>query len=277
MKPRASCATTACASPISAAAACFRHPTRPAASAPSTTTSAPSTRRRRSAPNAWCWSAAACRKARATSRAPAPWCATALAAILPHARAAGCRSRSSRCIRCMPPTASCINTLAQALDLCDELGDGTGVAIDTYHVWWDPDLFAQIARAGAGQRILAHHICDWLVPTRHLLLDRGMMGDGVIDFRPIRRAIEAAGYHRPAGGRDPVRDVVAAAGRGGACEPASSATVHFAPDLQTRSSATVSAVILRCPRGARASKDGRKHQICCHPSRLAAFAARTSG
>jgi sugar phosphate isomerase/epimerase len=87
---------------------------------------------------------------------------------------------------------ACVNTLRQALDLCDALGDGVGVAIDTYHVWWDPELEAQIARAG--ERILAHHICDWLVPTRDLLLDRGMMGDGVIDFQRIRRWITAAGY-----------------------------------------------------------------------------------
>src|SRR5262249_42042491 len=86
---------------------------------------------------------------------------------------------------------ACVNTLEQALDLCDALGDGVGVAIDTYHCWWDPKLYEQIARAG--KRILAHHICDWLVPTRPLLLDRGMMGDGVIDFRPSRRAVEAAG------------------------------------------------------------------------------------
>ena len=91
---------------------------------------------------------------------------------------------------------ACVNTLAQALDLCDALGDGVGVAIDVYHVWWDPDLEAQIARAGA-ERILAYHICDWLVPTRDLLLDRGMMGDGVIDLRAIRAWIEAAGYHGP--------------------------------------------------------------------------------
>jgi sugar phosphate isomerase/epimerase len=108
---------------------------------------------------------------------------------------ATCRPRSSRIhVRRRPRLR---NTLEQALDLCDELGDGVGVAIDTYHVWWDPQLFAQIARAGVGKRILAHHICDWLVPTRHMLLDRGMMGDGVIDFRPIRRAIEAAGYTGP--------------------------------------------------------------------------------
>ncbi len=92
---------------------------------------------------------------------------------------------------------ACINTLEQALDVCDVLGDGLGVAIDAYHVWWDPKLAEQIARAGAGGRIFAHHICDWLVPTRDLLLDRGMMGDGVIDLRGMRRMIEEAGFKGP--------------------------------------------------------------------------------
>jgi len=96
---------------------------------------------------------------------------------------------------------ACINTLEQALDVCDALGDGQdqylGVAIDAYHVWWDPKLAEQIARAGAAGRIFAHHICDWLVPTRDMLLDRGMMGDGVIDLRGMRRMIEAAGFKGP--------------------------------------------------------------------------------
>jgi sugar phosphate isomerase/epimerase len=87
---------------------------------------------------------------------------------------------------------ACVNTLAQALDLCDRLGEGVGVAVDAYHVWWDPALEAQIARAGA--RLLAFHVCDWLVPTKDLLLDRGMMGDGVIDLKTMRRTVEAAGY-----------------------------------------------------------------------------------
>jgi sugar phosphate isomerase/epimerase len=87
---------------------------------------------------------------------------------------------------------ACVNTLGQALDLCDRLGPGVGVAVDVYHVWWDPQLTLQIARAGA--RLLAFHVCDWLVPTRDLLLDRGMMGDGVIDLRAVRAAVEAAGY-----------------------------------------------------------------------------------
>ena len=117
-----------------------------------------------------------------------------IAAMLPHARA----SKIPLAIEPLHPMyaadRACVNTLEQALDLCDELGDGVGVAIDTYHVWWDPKLDAQIARAGAGGRILAHHICDWLVPTRHMLLDRGMMGDGVIDLRDIRAMVEATGY-----------------------------------------------------------------------------------
>jgi sugar phosphate isomerase/epimerase len=61
-------------------------------------------------------------------------------------------------------------------------------------VWWDPDLQREIARAGAAGRILAFHVCDWLAPTRDLLNDRGMMGDGVIDLRRIRGRVEAAGY-----------------------------------------------------------------------------------
>jgi len=89
---------------------------------------------------------------------------------------------------------ACVNTLGQALDICERLGDGVGVAIDVYHVWWDPDLETQIERAGRNNRILAFHVCDWLVPTTDMLLDRGMMGDGIIDIRGIRKQVEAAGY-----------------------------------------------------------------------------------
>jgi sugar phosphate isomerase/epimerase len=123
--------------------------------------------------------------------------AEGIAAILPHARACGMPLAIEPLHPMYAADRACVNTLKQALDICDRLGDGVGVAIDVYHVWWDPELLPQIARAGAGKRILAHHICDWRVPTRDLLLDRGMMGDGVIDLRGIRRAIEAAGYHGP--------------------------------------------------------------------------------
>lgn len=88
---------------------------------------------------------------------------------------------------------ACVNTLAQANDLCDEFGAGLGIALDVYHVWWDPALEAEIRRAGRA-RLLAFHLCDWLVPTRDLLTDRGMMGDGVIDIAQIRGWVEAAGY-----------------------------------------------------------------------------------
>ena len=121
--------------------------------------------------------------------------AEGIAAILTHARACGIPLAIEPLHPMYAADRACVNTLGQALDLCDQLGEGVGVAVDTYHVWWDPELEPQIARAGS--RILAHHICDWLVPTRDLLLDRGMMGDGVIDFRRIRAFIEAAGYTGP--------------------------------------------------------------------------------
>jgi sugar phosphate isomerase/epimerase len=92
---------------------------------------------------------------------------------------------------------ACVNTMEQALDLCDaidpERAGMLGVAVDAYHVWWDPKLASQIARAGA-KRLLAWHVCDWLTPTRDLLSDRGMMGDGVIELRKIRGWMEDAGY-----------------------------------------------------------------------------------
>jgi sugar phosphate isomerase/epimerase len=89
---------------------------------------------------------------------------------------------------------SVVSTLAQALTICDGLGNqGVGVAVDVYHVWWDPDLAAQLERCGQ-KRLLAFHICDWLVPTRDLLEDRGMMGDGVVDIPRIREMVRAQGY-----------------------------------------------------------------------------------
>ena len=110
---------------------------------------------------------------------------------------------------------ACVNTLEHALDLCDELDPASdlaadltnvpakfprtslGVALDVYHVWWDPKLAQQIARAGSvpsKNRLLAYHVCDWLTPTRDLLNDRGMMGDGVVELRKIRGRVEQAGY-----------------------------------------------------------------------------------
>lgn len=118
-------------------------------------------------------------------------------AMVPYAKASGVPLAIEPLHPMYAADRACVNTLDQALDLCDALGEQVGVAIDVYHVWWDPNLPAAIARAGRSNRIFAHHICDWLVPTTDLLLDRGMMGDGVIDLRGIRRMIEAAGYFGP--------------------------------------------------------------------------------
>jgi sugar phosphate isomerase/epimerase len=92
---------------------------------------------------------------------------------------------------------ACVNTMRQALDICERLDPANsgmmGLAVDTYHVWWDFEVLAQIKRAGK-KRLLAFHVCDWLVPTKDILLDRGMMGDGVIDIPHLRRAVEAEGF-----------------------------------------------------------------------------------
>lgn len=128
-----------------------------------------------------------------------------IAAILDHARAAGVPLAIEPLHPMYAADRCCVNTLAQALDLCDEIDpqharprDGgsvaaLGVAVDAYHVWWDPELDRSLARAGA-DRLLAYHICDWLVETRDLLLDRGMLGDGVIDLGSLGRRVRAAGY-----------------------------------------------------------------------------------
>ncbi|WDR01891.1 sugar phosphate isomerase/epimerase [Devosia algicola] len=120
-----------------------------------------------------------------------------IAAMLPHANASGVKLAVEPLHPMYAADRACVNTIDQALDICEDLGETVGVAIDVYHVWWDPNLAAAIARAGRMNRIFAHHICDWLVPTRDMLLDRGMMGDGIIDLKSIRAMIEAAGYNGP--------------------------------------------------------------------------------
>ena len=121
-------------------------------------------------------------------------------AILPEARKAGVPLAIEPLHPMQAADRACVNTLEHALDLCDALGEdernaqgALGVAVDVYHVWWDPKLEAQVKRAGK-KRLLAYHICDWRVPTRDLLNDRAMMGDGVIDLPKIRAWVEGAGY-----------------------------------------------------------------------------------
>ena len=117
--------------------------------------------------------------------------------LLPYARQAGLPLALEPLHPMYAADRAAVNTLAQALDIAARLdpgGGALGVAIDVYHVWWDPALYAGIERAGRERRILAYHVCDWLVPTKDLLNDRGMMGDGVIELRRIRQAMEDAGY-----------------------------------------------------------------------------------
>jgi sugar phosphate isomerase/epimerase len=120
-----------------------------------------------------------------------------IAALLPHARAANMPLAIEPLHPMQAADRACVNTLEQALDLCDELDPARtgllGVALDIYHCWWDPKLAQQIARAGK-ERLLAYHVCDWLTPTRDLLSDRGMMGDGVVELKKVRGWVEAAGF-----------------------------------------------------------------------------------
>lgn len=91
---------------------------------------------------------------------------------------------------------SVIVSLAHANDIAEQYQrDQVGVIVDVFHVWWDPDLYRQIERAKG--RILGYHVSDWLVPMPDMLMGRGMMGDGVIELRRIRQAVEKAGYDGP--------------------------------------------------------------------------------
>jgi sugar phosphate isomerase/epimerase len=89
-----------------------------------------------------------------------------------------------------------ITRLGEALDLALQFpADAVGVVVDTYHVWWDAALLADIARAGEGERIVSYQVCDWILPLpADTLLGRGHVGDGYIDFPPISAAVAAAGY-----------------------------------------------------------------------------------
>ncbi|MER9216273.1 sugar phosphate isomerase/epimerase [Mesorhizobium sp. M0663] len=120
----------------------------------------------------------------------------ALAELLPPAREAGVTLALEPLHPMLAADRSCMNTMADANDLCDALGPGVGIIVDVHHVWWDSRLEAEIKRAGK-DRLVGFHVSDWLVPTRDLVFDRGMMGDGIIDLPQIRRWAEDAGYEGP--------------------------------------------------------------------------------
>jgi sugar phosphate isomerase/epimerase len=92
-------------------------------------------------------------------------------------------------------TRSAITTLEQANDLAEHFASPfAGVALDVYHLWWDPHLESEITRCGNNNNIFAFHICDWKVPTVDVLLDRGIMGEGCINIRQIRGWVNSAGF-----------------------------------------------------------------------------------
>jgi sugar phosphate isomerase/epimerase len=120
--------------------------------------------------------------------------ADAVASLVPHAAERGVRLALEPMHPIFCADRGVLATLGQALDLAERFPvEQVGVVVDTYHVWWDPAVEAQIARAGA--RIASYQVCDWLVPLpADALLGRGMMGDGHVDFPHLTAAVLAAGY-----------------------------------------------------------------------------------
>jgi sugar phosphate isomerase/epimerase len=116
--------------------------------------------------------------------------------IAPHAAERGVQLGIEPLHPAFAAERSCITTLAEARRLAERLDSPTvGVITDVYHIWWDPDLHDEIARAA--RWIVGFHVSDWLVPATNVLMNRGVMGDGIIELRRIRAAVERAGYVGP--------------------------------------------------------------------------------
>lgn len=122
--------------------------------------------------------------------------ADGVAAVAPYAAQRGVRLGVEPLHPAFAGDRSCVTTLREARRLAERFDAGTvGVVADVYHVWWDPELDDELARCGG--RLLGFHVSDWLVPPGEVLMNRGMMGDGVIALRRVRAAAERAGYGGP--------------------------------------------------------------------------------
>jgi sugar phosphate isomerase/epimerase len=118
-----------------------------------------------------------------------------IAAVVPVASSAGVKLTIEPLHPMYADTRSAVNTLAQANDMAEELNSPwVGVAVDVYHLWWDPMLEKEIKRCGESGNLMAFHICDWKTPTTDMLLDRGLMGEGCIPVKQIRAWVEDAGF-----------------------------------------------------------------------------------
>jgi len=121
--------------------------------------------------------------------------ADGIAACVEHAASVGVKLSIEPLHPMYAADKSCINRMAEAREVCEQLqSQWVGIACDVYHVWWDPDLESEIRLAGKQGTLFGFHVCDWRVNTRHLLTDRGLMGDGCIDIPQIRSWIEATGF-----------------------------------------------------------------------------------
>jgi sugar phosphate isomerase/epimerase len=122
--------------------------------------------------------------------------ADGIAAIAPYAAERGVRLGIEPLHPAFAAERSCITTMREARLISERFDSANvGVVVDVYHVWWDPERAEEIARLG--DRIAGYHVNDWLVPVKNVLMNRGMMGDGVIELRRIRGEIERAGYRGP--------------------------------------------------------------------------------
>jgi sugar phosphate isomerase/epimerase len=122
--------------------------------------------------------------------------ADGLEELVPYARAQGVKIGLEPLHPMYAGDRSVLNTIDQSLAMASPYSpEDVGLILDVFHIWWDPAVFEQIQRASG--RIFGFHACDWLVPLPDVLLGRGVMGDGVIDNRALRLAVDAAGYCGP--------------------------------------------------------------------------------
>ena len=119
-----------------------------------------------------------------------------IAAIVDHAEKSGVRLGVEPLHPMFAADRSVVVTMGEANEIAARFNPlRVGLVVDVYHIWWDPQVYTEIAKAG--KRIFAFHVSDWIVPTPDILMGRGMMGDGVIEIRRLREAVEKAGYTGP--------------------------------------------------------------------------------